>query len=342
MSQYDRDDEGYDPFSEEIGHQNILIAGLAGRGKTFLGTTMPGKVAYLMVESHAQDNIKQAYIHHNHQRGKIHTFPIRNRIDSKDPRGRRLLKNEAGKELTATQVLKDRLAKFARDPGDFDSVVVDSLTALQEIDKFWTQGVKSKLTQNDWMGVIDNIAEIAMLLRDLRLHTMAIVTTDTDKDDQNRFIQKLSLFGSKLPTNLPRYFNLAATVHSIPNKDTGKRDRKAILADDPRFITKPHLALDDIEDLDVSKWFDKMNKFWGEHGAQSLPDHSEVTVEETDAEKEEQALQARLSNPELNALFDKIKAPNGKRLAGLKKYPDDDELKKVLQSRIDEMEASKQ
>ena len=340
-TEYDRDDEGYDPFSTEIGHQNILVSGIAGTGKTFVGASMPGRIAYMMIESQAQDNLKQAIVHHQIERGNIKVFPIRNRIDRADPKGKRLLMNAAGLELTASQVLKDHLNRLAVDPQGFDSVVVDSLTALQELDKFWTKKKKTKIHQADWGDIIDNITDVSLYLRDLRLHTMAIVTTTKEQDDGNRYHHRLSLFGKKLPTDLPRYYNVAATIMSKED-ESGKTVRKAVFMQDDRFITKSHLALDDVEEPNVKSWFKKMDAFWGEHQIAPMPVKGEITMQKSEFDQRAEEMELRLQDPEIKDLFDKIKAPKAKRLAGLRKYSDDDELKEVLQARIDELASIKE
>lgn len=325
--------EGRNPFSDDIGHQNILACGIAGHGKSFLAATMPGRIAYLCVESQAVDNIKQAMIMHGRRPEEIRVFEIKKHLDPSDPAGRRLLKGAGGKPLTAMQYLRDLLSALETDPSGFDSVVLDSLTALQEAEKFWIQADKDKMSQRDWGEIIDNVTEVCVKLRDLRLHTMAIATTTVVQDDESRMFQRLSVFGKKLPTDLPRYFNLAVTMMKKTDP-SGVEVHKAVTSAGEKYITKGHLALEQVEEPDVRKWFEKMNTFWGEHGQSDIPQEGVVTREAPKMSAAEAATQERLNHPEVKRLFDLLGAPDAKRLVTVKKYRSLDKLLEVLKGRV--------
>ena len=331
-------DDGTNPFSDDIGHQNILACGLPGMGKTFLAATMPGKIAYLCVESQAVDNIKQAMIMHGRDPNDIKIFGIRNHVDPTDPRGKRLLKGPSGKPLTAMQYVRDILTALESDPRGFTSVVLDSVTALQELEKFWLQADKDRMTQKDWSDIIDNTGEVCIRFRDLRLHTMAIATTTVIQDEENRMHQRISIFGKKLPTDLPRYFNIAVTMKKGANQQ-GEEVHRAITSAGDQYVTKGHLALENVEVPDVRLWFDKMSAFWGEHGQSDVPKDAQVTHKSVPVNDEEAQVQERLANPEIKALFDKLEAPQAKRRATLAKYRSDEKLIQALRDRVSDQEA---
>lgn len=64
-------------------------------------------------------------------------------------------------------------------------------------------------------------------------------------------------------------------------------------------------------------------------------------IDTQEAEDTEAAQIARMENdPEIVELFDKLKAPKGKRLATLQRYEKDDELKAALHSALEKVEAA--
>ena len=342
--------EGRDPFSDDVGHQNILVVGPAGSGKTFIAPTMPGKIAILSAEAQGVDNIKQAIVHHGKNREDVKIFKVENKYDPADPRRRRLLKNDKGKPMTAVQYVYDFIETLSFDNMGFTSVVLDSLTALQELEKFWAKEDKQRLTQSDWGEIIEDVIKVCVKFRDLKLHTMVIATTTAAQDDENRMHHRVSLFGKKLPNDLPRYFNIAVTLQRTRDRESGQNVHSVITAGDHRYVTKGHLALDEREVPNAGVWFKKMSEFWEANGGVALPTEGEVTSTTPEVDPEEDKLQARLESPKIKELFDALKAPepklingawdrNNPRVAALMKYRSDIKLVEQLQKRLDEKQA---
>lgn len=327
-------DDGINPFSERIGHQSILVVGIAGKGKTFLASTAPGKVAWMAIEKQGLDNLKQAIVMHGRDRNDIHVFDVRHQWDPNNPK--RLLKNREGKPLSAMQYLKDKLAQWEVDPQGFDSIVIDSGTALQELEKFLIQREKGKLTQQDWMKIIDDLTYIALTLRDLRMNSLMIFTSNQIQDEESKMYHRISVYGKKLFQDLPRYFNLAVTMVSKTDR-AGEETYSAITKGDDRYITKGHLALDRIEVPNVQVWFDKMSKFWKDNEQTGIPQDGEQTSEaqEPELSKSEQ----RLANPKTTKLFEDLSKyevwPKAKRLRCVDKYRQDEKLWSVLEARLE-------
>ena len=344
--------QGKDPFSDDVGHQNILACGPAGSGKTFLATSMPGKVAYLVVESQATDNIKQAFVHHGRKKGDIEIFEIRPQYDPSGPRRGKLLKNNHGKLLTPVQVVKDTCDYIVSNPQlGFTSIVLDSLTALQELEKFGLQEEKPTLSQRDWGDIIDDVTKMCTDFRDLKFNTMVIVTTTVLQDDENRMHHRISLFGKKLPTDLPRYFNLAVTMRRKRNNESGESSHEVLTSADNRYITKGHLALDPVEVPDVRVWFEKMNTFWSGHGTSQIPDEAGFYEPPPQTNSEEDKIEIRLESPQVKELFEKLGAPepdkvNGvwdrknSRVKAVLKYRNETKLIEQLTKRVAEKEVS--
>lgn len=328
--------KGLNPLDARAGHLNVLLYGISGNGKSTCTATAPGNVCYLLSEPQAkkaiQDKVRRDIAAGLREPGSLEIFEIEEKRDAN------------GKIVrTKMEHLNQTLASLERDPEGFDSVVLDSLSDMQESHVDSIEEKNGKMRVQDWGRVIKDTEKLCRRLRDMKMHTFVITLADEDKDDESRVYYRPALKGRKLPHSLPKYFNLVTYIDKI-NRDGENIHIARMNAPSNRFTTKAPMALDKVEPTDIREWIAKMDaeedKFGGEH----VPSESEITEtrpEPIDSGNEK--INKRLQNPKTIELFEALAKfvdfDEETKIKTLTKYKSNEKLWDVLSRKLEEAEA---
>lgn len=323
----------------QIGWIKQLVYGPSGSGKTSLLATMPDPLIVLLTEQHGQLTIKRV-----NPKAKIvpivdtmvctcHLKPVK-QCDS--PKGTR--------KLRAAEVLYGTLDELATKTHPFVSVALDSLTDLQQILLWDMKGGKpgAQVSLQEWGKLIDRTKDLVSKLRNLNMHTGVICLSDEVQDNNQRMIQRPALAGKKLPGNLIQYFNLCAFQRKMRESSaTDGAIYESVFDAGPEYYTKTHPALNPIEPPNMRLIIQKIIDYAAAHGEGDMPTASSPvspSVNVNAGPTEDDKIRARMENPKIKELFDKLQAPQAKREATLKKYRSDEKVIEVLGKKVEEME----
>jgi len=143
---------------------------------------------------------------------------------------------------------------------EFDAVVLDSLTDLQEIllKYFDSKYPGEKETLKKWGGFRDKTEGVLRKLRDLPVHAL-VTCLDVEVDDGGSLVHRPSVYGksSGFPNKLPKFFNLVGYAHRKPGAEG--MIHSVMFAGPERFITKPLPGFDNIEPAEPQEWLRKFS-----------------------------------------------------------------------------------
>ena len=276
-----------------VGKLKVLLYGPPGTGKTSAGATLPQPSLHLLSESHGDMSVKRV-----------------------QP-GAHILKIKSYGHLLRV------IDGLAYDEHEYKSVCMDSLTDMQQMALRNMKGGKigAKVTLNEWGLLIDRTKDLARRFRDLDMHVLVITLDAEPQDEQNRIIHTPALAGKKLPKELAAYFNLVGFQMKLRNPEDLSSRYITLLDAGDTVVTKTHPALDVEEVPDVDSWVKKINA-WGEKTGEGVISDN-VKRQERPVDPEEQAVanaENIVKHPDVAALFDRLGAPHGKRIATARKY----------------------
>lgn len=322
----------------------VLVYGPSGGGKSSLMATMPDPLLVLVTEKQAEMSIKRvnpkAIIRYIEDTVVCECHGKRaERCDRKNQ------KNWRTEKLTAKQVLYGVLDELATKKHPFLSVALDSLTDMQQVLISDMKGgqIGKKVSLPEWGILIDQTKDLVIKLRNLNMHVGVICLSDETPDNNQRMICRPALAGKKLPGSIIQYFNLCGFQRKQRDPNAvGPASYETVFDAGDEYYTKTHPALEAVEAPLFRSWVDKVAKYAQEHGEGDMPSAS-APVQQAVARRTKQDEQlARISKPEIKELFDKLDAPEGKRLITAEKYRNDDKLIEVLQKRIAEQAQEKE
>jgi hypothetical protein len=328
-----------DAGEAQIDWVKALIYGPSGAGKTSLIASLPDPVLVLLTEKHGAMTIKRV-----NPNAKI-VF-IEDQKICKCHRGPALACPDGAKEgiteVKGQDVLYGVLRELSTKQHPFNSVALDSLTDMQQILLSDMKGGKpgAKVALQEWGALIDRTKDLVVKLRNLNMHVAVICLADEVQDNTQRLVYRPALAGKKLPGNLIQYFNLCAFQRKTRDSSSlGGATYESVFDSGPEYYTKTHPALDPIEVPNVRTWVSKMATYATDHGEGDMPTESSPSAAAQEEKREEAAMQARLDNPKIKELFDKLQAPDAKRRATLTKHRVDSKVIEILSKRVAEMEA---
>lgn len=323
----------------KIGWLKVLVYGSSGAGKTSLISTMPDPVLVLLTEKHGDMTIKRV----NPNAKFVFIEDTKLCLCHKGPA---LACPDGAKDgvklVKAQEVLYGVLNELANKKHPFRSVALDSLTDMQQILLLDMKGGKpgAKVTLPEWSVLIDRTKDVVTKLRNLNMHVAVICLADEVQDNTQRLVYRPALAGKKLPSNLIQYFNLCAFQRKVRDTDSaGGATYESVFDAGSEYYTKTHPALEPVETPSIRIWVDKISGYATTHGEGDMPTESTPSAKQEEESKEEDSLQARLNNPQIKELFDKLGAPDAKRRVTLSKYRSDAKLIEVLSKRVKDMEA---
>jgi hypothetical protein len=318
----------------------VLAYGPSGGGKSSLMATMPDPLLSLVTEKQAEMSIKRV-------NPRAHIRYIEDTIICKC-HGKRAdrCKDNAKKgteKLSAKNVLYGILEELATKKHPFLSVALDSLTDMQQVLLADMKGgvVGKKVSLPEWGVLIDQTKDLVIKLRNLNMHVGVICLSDEVQDNNQRMIHRPSLAGKKLPGGIIQYFNLCGFQRKMRDQDAvGQAVYQTVFDAGDEYYTKTHPALAPLEAPLFRSWVDKVSIYAREHGEGDMPSASTPVPSVSSARKKEDDLKARIEAPRVKELFDKLGAPDAKRISTAQKYPTDEKLIEVLEKRLAEETAA--
>lgn len=338
-----------DAGEAEIDWLKVLGYGPSGAGKTSVLSSMPDPLIVLLTEKHGAMTIKRV-----NPNAKIifiedtlictcHNGPV---AKCSSPKGE--------KKISGQQVLNGVLDELSTKKHPFRSVVLDSLTDMQQILLSDMKGGKpgAQVSLQEWGKLIDRTKHLVVRLRNLNMHVGVICLADEVQDNNQKLIYRPALAGKKLPGNLIQYFNLC--FFQRKQRDSAAVDGatyESVFDSGPEYYTKTHPALDPVEVSNARLWVDKISKYALAHGEGDMPTvSSPVSRSEPEppppGEDPKSLLVKRIEQKSVKDLFERLEAagvpaPRGRRIKTAETYVDDDELKRVLKKKIKEAENEK-
>lgn len=215
----------------------------------------------------------------------------------------------------------------------FDVLIIDSLShawvgnegALQMVDNI-SRRSKSGSSFNAWRDVTPEHNRMVDAILRSRAHIIVTMRTKTEY-----VLEKNEKTGRTAPRK----------VGTAPVQRDGLEYEFDVVGDiDNCNLQVTKTRCPDLTDAYIEKPGEKLARTlrdWLTDGV----DEPEVMREPPPPSKEEleeAAINARLENPDIKGMFDKLRAPKGRRIQALKKYESDEELIKVLTMRLKEQE----
>lgn len=307
--------KGVSAFSVKANYLKILAYAPSGNGKTSLIGTMPGKVAVLAGEKQGGLSIARTARDLKRPESDITIFHLEDQID---PRTGKVTQY-------AGEYAKALITDLEKGDHDFDALALDSLTDIQST---IVSGMKKKkggldktLSQQEWGVVIDETRDLCKRLRDLPMHVLLVALAMHLQDDAQKSLWRPSLFGKKLPEDLPQYFNLVVFPKRDRVRGEGMRARYYVVTEGgDEAYTKGHPALGSEEEPNITKWVEKINAYGLEAGEGAISVKVEHKVK---ADAPPDPIQVLIADEEVKGLFDQLSAPEAKRVATAKKYNGD-------------------
>jgi hypothetical protein len=321
----------------KISWLKVLIYGASGAGKSQLMATMPDPLLILLTEKQGEMTIRRvnprAMIHviEDTVVCKCHSSPV-----ARCPDGGK----KGIEKMTAKQVLYSVINELATKKHPFVSVALDSLTDLQQIFLSDMKGGQpgKKVSLPEWGDLINYTKDVIIRLRNLNMHVGVICLSDEAQDNNQRIINRPALTGKKLPSGVLQYFNLCAFQRKQrdPNSILGATYESVFEAGD-EYFTKTHPALDPVEIPLFRSWVDKVSAYAKDHDEGDMPSASVPVKSVVNEKRKVDLIIERINQPKIKELFDKLEAPEAKRIASAEKYRTDDKLIEVLEKRVADM-----
>lgn len=331
----------------QISWVKALGYGVSGGGKSSVLATMPEPLIILLTEKQGEMSIRRV-----NPRARIVYIEemIVCRCHQKNPEKCPDGARKGTEKISAKEVLYGIIEELATKKHPFVSVGLDSLTDLQKVLLSHMKGGKAgaKISLPEWGTLVDETRDIVIKLRNLNMHVGVVCLSDEKQDNNNRMMHRPALAGKKLPGDVVQYFNLCFFQRKMRDTNAvGGATYESVFDAGDEYYTKTHPALAPVEVPLFRAWVDKIaahaaaNKE-GHMPSASTPVSTPAARQANQRKSKEALLRERIEKPEIKELFDKLEAPEAKRLAGAEKYQSDDKLIEVLKKRVAEQEALKE
>lgn len=188
-------------------------------------------------------------------------------------------------EIKSLKDLQDLLNYLKNEKHDFETVVIDSISEINDIIKLEIEKKTGRGMQlQDWGDLSKKIKSIFRGFRDLPMHTLLIAQEMNDKDEDK--IEKiLPSLNGKSSTDIASFMDI---VWYLYIEKTGQR--KIVTATNPKLITKDRSnKIGNDTEVDFSVWVEKVKaiKLWDQKVIletkedQTTPQNTDPVVEKT-------------------------------------------------------------
>jgi len=189
----------YSPTSAKI---KAVVYGASGSGKTYFGATAP-KAIFASAEN-----------------GLLSTKSLGNKIDYVS--------------VKTVQDLKDLYDYLAKNKHEYETVVIDSITEINDIIKNEIEVRTGKpMSLPDWGVLAKQIKSILRMFRDLDLHVLFIAQETADKDEVGTVNKITPSLNGKSATEIAYYMDVVG--YTYVDKDGS---HKVITVPSPKLLTK--------------------------------------------------------------------------------------------------------
>jgi hypothetical protein len=209
----------YSPTSAKI---KAVVYGSSGAGKTYFGATAP-KPIFASAEN-----------------GLLSTKALGNKIDYV--------------AIKTIQDLKDLYDYLAKEKHDYETVVIDSITEINDIIKNEIEVRTGKTMQlQDWGVLAKQIKSILRMFRDLDMHILFLAQEMTDKDDTGTVLKITPSLNGKSATEIAYFLDIVG--YCFVDKDGS---HKVVTTPSSRLITKDRTGtLGNSTNPDFADWVKK-------------------------------------------------------------------------------------
>lgn len=167
-------------------------------------------------------------------------------------------------EIKSFHDLKEALVYLRTQKHDYETVIIDSITEVNEIIKAEiTARTGRAIQKNDWVEVQEKIKQIIRGFRDLNMHCLFLALETIEKDEE-RMISINPALNGKAATDIAGFMDIVGYISL--DKATGIR--KMIVKENATLATKDRAnVLPPDPGLDFSKWCEfvakiKIGKEW--------------------------------------------------------------------------------
>lgn len=223
-------------------------------------------------------------------------------------------------EIKSLNDLKEAYMYLKTQPHNFDTVIIDSITEINDIIKSDIEKKTGKAMQiADWGTLGKEIKQQFRSFRDLPMHTIFIAQEMIEsQDDNNRVSKRVPSLNGKASTEIAYFMDIVGYVFVTP-----KGEHKVHTLSDPSLLTKDRTGLiGNNTPADFEAWIEKMNTL--ETGDEQVTDTFEGTQVRTPAKSASSApsTQAPTKSP------DELKITT--LLGGLKKLEDAESITRYV------------
>lgn len=157
-------------------------------------------------------------------------------------------------EIKTIKDLEDLLAYLKKGDHQFETVVIDSITEINDIIKLEIERKTGKQMQlQDWGTLAKKIKDLLRSFRDLPMHVLLISQESIEKDG-DVVTKVLPYLNGKSATEIASFMDIVGYLFV---EKTG--DRKIITSSDPRLITKDRSQkIGNDTEADFGVWVDKV------------------------------------------------------------------------------------
>lgn len=192
-------------------------------------------------------------------------------------------------EINSLQDLKDLYNFLKNEKHDFETVVIDSITEINDIIKTEIETRNKRNMQlQDWGILQKEIKDILRKFRDLPMHIIFLAQETTEKDEE-KIVKYLPSLNGKSATEIAYYMDTVGYcfIDKLGNRKIGTMPNE-------KYLTKDRTnVIDGGENQNFSEWVEAMKK-----GIAVTPTTSEKTDEKTTEKVEKKSVKKTTKNTE--------------------------------------------
>lgn len=192
-------------------------------------------------------------------------------------------------EINSLQDLKDLYSFLKNEKHEFETVVIDSITEINDIIKTEIETRNKRNMQlQDWGILQKEIKDILRKFRDLPMHIIFLAQETTEKDEE-KIVKYLPSLNGKSATEIAYYMDTVGYcfIDKLGNRKIGTMPNE-------KYLTKDRTnVIDGGENQNFSEWVEAMKK-----GIAVTPTTPEKTDEKTTEKVEKKSVKKTTKNTE--------------------------------------------